>query len=84
MEISLNQIEYAKNGNRWSIVSDESSQIDLKTVTNYENSLGFFRRLGGYERLERGYTCAGYKPVQLTSINPDKTIKIVRTFKYNY
>lgn len=84
MEIILIKKEYKKTGKNWIIVGDETSQIDLKTVNNYETSLGFFRRLGGYERLECGYTCIGYLPVQLTSINPDKTIKIVRNFKYNY
>lgn len=84
MEIILIKTEYTKDGKKWSIVNEESLKIDLKTVDNYETSLGFFRRLGGYEKVERGYTCAGYKPVKLTSINPDKTTKIVRTLNYIY
>ena len=44
------------------------------------NSVKFFRKLGGSERITKGYTCEGYIPVRLTSISPDKTKKIIRYF----
>ena len=47
--------------------------FDPKTVK-------FMRSLGGFERIVKGYNCEGYVPVELISINPNKTTKIVRRF----
>ena len=38
-------------------------------------------RVGRFEKVTKGYTIAGYIPVELSSTSPDKKIKIVRTFK---
>ena len=38
------------------------------------------RSLGGFERVINGYNCEGYVPVELISISPDRTTKIVRSF----
>ena len=38
------------------------------------------RSLGGFERVIKGYNCEGYVPVELISISPDRSTKIVRHF----
>lgn len=65
----------------------ESTTTEQGTMTNVDNivgSLSFFRRLGGSEYLVKSYTCAGFVPVVLTSKNPERTVKVVRSFTYEY
>jgi hypothetical protein len=76
--------KYYKDGKGWKLSETETDTVDLKTIKMIEDSVGFFRRLGGTETLVKGYTCAGYNPVKLTSTNPDKTAKTIRTFNYSY
>lgn len=44
-------------------------------------TLKAFRSLGGTERPTYGYTLAGYIVTKLTSISPDKSTKVIRTFR---
>lgn len=41
-----------------------------------------FRRFGGSETAQKDYTCFGYLITKLISKSPDKTTKIVRTYKF--
>jgi hypothetical protein len=75
---------YIKDGKGWKLYETETEAVDLRTVERIADSVKFFRRLGGTETLVKGYTCAGYNPVKLTSTNPDKTEKTIRTFNYFY
>ena len=50
-------------------------------ITNDE-TLRFFRRLGGSETVQRAYTFGGYVVISLSSISPDRTIKKVRQFTF--
>lgn len=75
---------YIKDGKKWTLSETEIYTVDLKTIKMIEDSVGFFRRLGGTETLVKGYTCAGYNPVKLTSTNPNKTARTVRAFNYSY
>lgn len=75
---------YYKDGKTWKLGNTETENVDGRTVQRIADSIGFFRRLGGIERIERNYTCAGYNPVKLTSISPDKTQKTIRKFEYVY
>jgi hypothetical protein len=83
-QITLTKENYFKDGKKWTLSETETELIDLKTVERIADSVRFFRRLGGTETLVKGYTCAGYNPVKLTSTNPDKTAKTIRTFNYFY
>jgi hypothetical protein len=83
-QITLTKENYFKDGKKWTLSETETELIDLKTVERIADSVKFFRRLGGTETLVKGYTCAGYNPVKLTSTNPDKTAKTIRTFNYFY
>lgn len=60
--------------------SEECRKIPAEWYHNYFDAIPFFRNLGGSERVEMGYTYAGYLPVLLTSISPDREKKIVRKF----
>ena len=83
-QITLTKENYFKDDKKWTLSETETELIDLKTVERIADSVKFFRRLGGTETLVKGYTCAGYNPVKLTSTSPDKTQRTIRTFNYFY
>ncbi len=83
--IKLTKKEYQiKEGTKsvWVEVDSRVSQINETEYNNIIDSRPFFRRLGGSETLQRGYTCAGYKVTRLISKSPDRTVKVIRTFKF--
>lgn len=51
-------------------------------LTTKDDTLKWFRRLGGSETAQRSYTCYGYKVYKLTSLSPDRQIKKVREYKF--
>ena len=61
----------------------EITETEHRTITN-EDTCKWFRRLGGSETAQREYTCNGYKVTKLTSCSPDKQIKRVREFTFNW
>ena len=52
-------------------------------MVSYEMLLSQLRS-GDLSKLEKNYTPAGYITTKLTSTSPDKEIKIVRKFRYEY
>lgn len=60
--------------------SEETKKIPADWYHNYFDAVPFFRNCGGSESVQMGYTYAGYLPVQLTSISPERDKKIVRRF----
>ena len=85
--IELTTTKLVKNPNTKTTYIVESKEVE--TITDKEhnlitcdNTVKWFRRLGGSESLQRSYTCAGYKVYKLTSTSPDKQNKIVREFKF--
>ena len=84
--ITLTTIKYERtaSGKNWKNkpTSEETEIIKFENYFNYLNSVQFFKNMGGYERVEKEYTIAGYIPVQITSISPDKTEKIIYKFKF--
>ena len=81
--IKMVEKRYYKDGNKWKLIESEEKNITKEYYLNIINSVKFFRGLGGYERLTSNYTYAGYIPVQLNSISPDKQEKIIRSFEFN-
>lgn len=81
--------EYSRtdSGKSWKSKPDEvvteSVTMDNVIKATADDTLSFFRRLGGYEGLEKSYTSRGYLPWKLTSISPDRSIKRVREYTYN-
>lgn len=45
-----------------------------------DDTLRWFRRIGGSEHAVRSYTPAGYIVTRLVSTNPDRTVRIVQKF----
>ena len=74
---------YEKIGGKWKIVSRECSELTPAIYCNSVDAIPFFRNLGGYERIEMNYTRLAYLPVVISSINPDRTKKVVRTFLFD-
>ena len=76
---------YQKNGTKW--IETDSTTSDI-TEEHYHNAtdpatVRFFRNLGGYERVEKSYTFAGYVPIRITSISPCRTEKTVRDYQFS-
>jgi hypothetical protein len=89
LKIILTQKEYLKNPKTkttYLLDYESTEQITSEQYNNMtnQNTLKYFRRLGGTESAIFGYTCNGYKVTKLTSTSPDKQTKIVRTFKFIY
>ena len=84
-KIQLIEKRFSKtpSGKSWKANADKEKTtiISFKEYFNYISSVDFFKNLGGTERVEKGYTIAGYIPTKLTSINPSKDVKIIRQFK---
>lgn len=59
----------------------ESEIVDNETYKNVFTSVNFFKNLGGTETITRAYTIAGYIPIRLTSVSPDRKTKVIRVFK---
>ena len=75
--------ERTSSGKSWKKNPFETNE-EVITPKKFEliiSSIPVFRDLGGSERVTKGYTMAGYIPVKLTSISPEKKFKIVRSFK---
>ena len=75
--------ERTSSGKSWkkNPVETEEEVISPKKFELIISSIPFFRDLGGSERVTKGYTVAGYIPVELSSISPSRETKIVRSFK---
>ena len=68
---------YIKN----EVITEELTEKAYRRITG-DDTLKFFRRLGGTETAQRSYTCRGYNVTRLTSTSPDRQTKIIRTFKF--
>ena len=81
--LTTERYERTSSGKSWKKNPVESSEevINSENLKNIISSIPFFRNLGGSERVTKGYTIAGYIPVELSSTSPDKKTKIVRKFK---
>ena len=75
--------ERTSSGKSWKRNPVETNEevISPEEFENIISGISFSRSLGGFEKVTKGYTIAGYIPVELSSTSPDKKIKIVRTFK---
>ena len=81
--LTTERYERTSSGKSWkkNPVESNKSIINSENFKNIISSIPFFRNLGGSERVTKGYTIAGYIPVELSSISPDKETKIIRRFK---
>lgn len=85
MEKNIKMVEkrYYKAGRSWKLAEVVEENISKECYLNIINSTKFFRSLGGFERLTKGYTYVGFVPTSLNSISPDRKEKIVRSFTFD-
>ena len=81
--LTTERYERTSSGKSWKKNPVETNEevISAKKFELIISSIPFFRDLGGSERVTKGYTIAGYIPVELSSISPSRETKIVRSFK---
>ena len=60
-------------------VEEKEESITSRELAWYMSSIGVFG-----DKVDKAYTELGYKPIRLTSVSPDKEIKVVREFEYHY
>ena len=89
VQITQTKTEFSKNPSTKTTYIKENEMVEIITAREYnltvkDETLQWFRRLGGSETAVRGYTCDGYKVVRLTSVSPDKQSKTVREFKFEW
>jgi len=86
-KITCKKEYYYKSGSRWILEPEKTETFELEQETLNKlcskDTLKYYRRMGGFERLEYNYFSAGYLPYILNSINPDRTEKHKRTFSYS-
>ena len=84
MNITQTKTELKKVFNRYIIVSKETETITEKQhhLITCNDTVKWFRRLGGKETVQKNYTNRGYKVVKLISTSPCKETKIVREFSF--
>ena len=75
---------YVKHGSRWKQTESTTESVNYVYYFNTVDprAVEFFRNLGGYERTICTYTKRGHIPTKIISINPDRTAKTVRIFKF--
>ena len=81
--LTTKRYEKTSSGKSWKKNPVETNEevISPEEFENIISGISFSRSLGGFERITKGYTIAGYIPKQVTSISPDKETKIIRKFK---
>ncbi len=81
--IGFEQTNYTKQDSKWVEGEKESNNVDWEFYLNTIDAVPMFKNMGGKEKLDVKYTKVGKVPFQVTSINPDGTEKIVRTFNFD-
>ena len=66
---------------RWKETEKETETINTEYYMNCIEATPFFKRLGT-EKVYKGYSIAGYIPLEIVSISPTKTEKIIRKFYF--
>lgn len=82
-KIMLTVERFVKVGSKWVSNEVEEMQVSETQYKNCVDAKGFFKNLGGYERHDKSYTCAGYIVTRITSISPDKKNKSVFRYKFS-
>lgn len=77
-------VEYEKTGSQWRIRKINSFTISKQNLVSSaaNQTMSFFKMIGGTERRDFKNTQYGYIPSKIVSINPGKTIKHVWEFYY--
>lgn len=79
----MKEVSFVKSGSKWIETGRKERFVESEVYYNVVSAVPFFRNLGGFERVSMSYTCAGYLPVEVVSISPDRTKKTVRSFVFS-
>lgn len=85
--ITLTETRLTKNPKTKTTYIQESRKVTEVTerqhrLTTCDDTVKWFRRLGGSETVTRSYTSAGYVVTKLVSTSPDKQTKVIREFNF--
>jgi len=85
--IELTEVRLEKNPSTKTTFDVVSQSNRVITEQNYKNivsndTVKWFRRLGGSETITRGYTHAGYLVTRLVSTSPNRQSKTIREFNF--
>ena len=83
--ITLTETRLSKNPNTKTTYIVDSKKIETVTekqhrLTTCDETVKWFRRIGGSETEQMNYTCLGYICTKLTSISPDRQTKVVKEY----
>ena len=86
-KIILTETRLIKNPNTKTTYIVESKKTNEVTqrqhyLTTCDDTIKWFRRLGGSESVQRSYTKQGYLVTKLVSTSPDKQTKVTREYKF--
>lgn len=86
-KIILTKTRLSKNPNTKTTYVVDSKVVSECTerqhyLTTNNDTVKWFRRLGGSETVQRSYTCAGYVVTKLISLSPDKQTKVIREYNF--
>lgn len=63
------------------VIEEKISKKQYDNITN-DNTIKWFRNLGGSEKVTYGYTSRGYKIIKLISTSPNKENKSIYEFNF--
>ncbi len=89
LKITMNTTNLVKKEGTKTVWIAENETQEIVNEEHYNNctcddTVRFFRRLGGSETLTRSYTKCGYLVTKLVSTSPDKQKRTVREFSFDY
>jgi len=84
IETSTKYTKKAGTKNAWQQTEQTVNEVTERQheLTTNNDTVKWFRRLGGSETVQRSYTCAGYKVTKLISTSPDRETKHVREYEF--
>lgn len=87
VKIILTQTKYVRKPNTktaWLETEREEKECTEREhqLATCDDTVKWFRRLGGSESVTRAYTYAGYVPVRVVSTSPDKQNRTIREYKF--
>ena len=86
--VSIDTFSRTNSGKTWKQQPDESDHYiyNDERYTNYVSAIPFFNNFGGgaYCRAHCGYTTAGYLPVEVVTVSPNRDVKKIARFSFIY
>lgn len=71
-----------KISGRWVTSTKKAENFTGENYLNTVESIPFFKKLGGTEKVSKAYTKYGLIPVEIVSTSPDKSERVIRKFSF--